>query len=226
MRASVIVVAAGAGRRFGSDKTLAVLGGKTVLDWSLESFQNHQDVFEIVLVLKDETIGLDFARRYSKISHVAAGGCRRQDSVEAGFRRLNPDPASIVLVHDGVRPLVGAGLIGRIAAAAADHGAVVPVLPVEDTIKRVEKDMVGETVPRTNLMRAQTPQGFLYPILASALDWGRDQNQTATDEAFLAEQAGFPVHVVPGEKGNIKITEPEDLALAEVWLEYSGRSRL
>lgn len=226
MRISVIVVAAGAARRFGSDKTQAVLGGKTVLDWSLRSFQNHVDVLEIVLVLKDETTGPDFARRYPKISHVVRGGRRRQDSVEAGFRRLNPAPASIVLVHDGARPLVGAGLIGRIAAAAAEHGAVVPVIPVEDTIKRIANETVCETIPRANLMRIQTPQGFRYAVLASALEWGRDQNQNATDEAFLAEQAGFPVHVVPGEKANIKITEPEDLEIAEVWLEYSDRSRI
>jgi len=226
MKVSTIVVAAGDGRRFGADKPFVDLGGKAVLDWSLEAFQDHEMVSEIILVLKDETAGHDFTRRYSKISQVVRGGLRRQDSVDAGFRGLDPERTLIVLIHDGVRPLVGAGLIARIAAVAADRGAVVPGLPVEDTIKRIVNGKVEETVQRTGLMKIQTPQGFRYDVLASALDWGRDRNQAATDEAFLAEQAGFPVYMIPGEKANIKITEPEDLILAEVWLEHSDRSRL
>jgi len=226
MRISTVVVAAGEGRRFGADKPFAELRGKTILDWSLASFQDHELVSEIVLVLKEKAAGLDFSRRYSKISHVVRGGPRRQDSVEAGFRRLDPEREPIVLIHDGVRPLVDTDLIARIAVAAADRGAAVPGLAVEDTIKRIIKGKVKETVPRADLMKIQTPQGFRYPVLAAALKWGRERHETATDEAVLAEQAGFPVYMVPGEKANIKITEPEDLRFAEVWLEYSDRSRL
>lgn len=226
MRVSSVIVAAGVGRRFGGDKPFAELKGKTVLDWSLEPFQEHKMVSEIVLVLKDETSGLDFSRRYPKISHVVRGGRRRQDSVEAGFRRLDPEQAAIVLIHDGVRPLVNPGLIERIAAAAAERGAAVPGIPVEDTIKRIINGKVKETIPRADMMKIQTPQGFRYPVLAAALKGRREINETATDEAVLVEQAGFPVYVVPGEKANIKITEPEDMQFAEAWLEYSDRSGL
>lgn len=216
--ATVIVVAAGRGLRFGGNKPFALLGGKTLLDWSLETFQAHEDVGNVVLVLPAERGGGDFRRRYSKIAAVTPGGKERQDSVLRGFGWAAAAAGDIVLVHDGARPFVSADLVQRIIRAAAAKGAAIPVLPAVDTIKRARDGRVIETLDRSELVSVQTPQGFSRGILAAALDKAVRDGFMGTDEASLVERAGYPVQVVPGEPGNIKITRPEDLKLAEALL--------
>ncbi len=132
-----IIVAAGQGRRFGLAKQFAALKGRPILDWTLDAFENHPQVAEIVLVLPDEKDGARFIGRYPKISAVVRGGRRRQDSVRRGFARVRAGAGDVVLVHDGVRPLVSAAVISRVIREAARRGAAVPVVPVEDTIKEV-----------------------------------------------------------------------------------------
>ena len=216
---TAIIVAAGEGRRFGFSKQFALLGGKPVLDRCLDIFEAHKKVTAIVLVLKDVGPKKEYLKRYRKIVAVAEGGKRRQDSVLSGFRQIDPEKAEIILVHDGVRSLVSEDLIDRVIEATREAGAAAPAIPVEDTIKLVEGDEVSRTLDRERLFRIQTPQGFSYPILKTALDKATEENYYGTDEASLVERTGKKVCVVQGDPKNIKITTPEDLRIAEAFLE-------
>jgi len=218
-RTSVLIVAAGAGKRFGGPKQFAYLQGKPVLEWTLERFQAHDAVDDIVLVLPDEQDLKHYRLRYPKIVDIVRGGEKRQDSVWQGFRLLKEAETGIVLIHDGARPLASSELISRIIAATRILGAVVPVLPVEETVKEVRDGNVVRTLDRTWLTRVQTPQGFLYPLLKQALESARKDRFVGTDEASLAERAGIPVSAVDGEPRNIKITTPVDLKMAEALLD-------
>ncbi len=214
-RTSAIIVAAGAGKRFGEMKQFSYLRGKPVLEWTLERFQAQAEVDAVVLVLPDEQDLKHYRMRYAKIIDIVRGGERRQDSVWQGFRLLDPTAAEVVLVHDGARPLVGAELVSRVIAAARAEGAAVPVLPVEETIKEVQDGRVVRTVDRSRLARAQTPQGFRYDVLKKALEAARRDRFYGTDEAMLAERVGIAVSAVEGDPRNIKITTPVDLKIAE-----------
>jgi 2-C-methyl-D-erythritol 4-phosphate cytidylyltransferase len=216
---SAIIVAAGAGQRFGEMKQFAYLRAKPVLEWTLERFEAHAEVDAVALVLPDEQDLKHYRMRYPKIIDIVRGGERRQDSVWQGFRLLSAAAPEVVLVHDGARPLVGADLISRVIAAARADGAAVPVLPIEDTVKEVRDGRVAGTVDRTLLVRAQTPQGFRYDILKKALDAARRDRFYGTDEAALVERVGLAVTAVAGDPRNIKITTPADIPVAEALLD-------
>jgi 2-C-methyl-D-erythritol 4-phosphate cytidylyltransferase len=216
---SVIIVAAGAGTRFGEMKQFAYLRAKPVLEWTLERFEAHSGVGAVALVLPDENDLKHYRMRYPKIIDIVRGGDKRQDSVWQGFRLLSAFGPEIVLVHDGARPLVPADLISRVIEAARADGAAVPVLAVEDTLKEVRDGRVAGTVDRTFLFRAQTPQGFRYDVLKKALDAARKDRFYGTDEAALVERLGLPVASVPGDPRNIKITTPFDIPIAEALLD-------
>jgi len=218
-KVSAIIVAAGVGKRFGSAKQFALLRGKSVLDWSVEAFAAHAEVDEIVLVLPAEEGGARYRKRGGKVVAVVRGGERRQDSVVRGFERLNSGPADIVLVHDGVRPLVGQEVITRVIAKAKECGAAIAAIPVEDTIKEAAGGVVVRTLDRENLQRVQTPQAFTLEVLDRALRKAREDGFYGTDEAALVERAGHPVTVVLGDRRNIKITTAADLKIAEAFLE-------
>jgi 2-C-methyl-D-erythritol 4-phosphate cytidylyltransferase len=220
IRTSALIVAAGAGKRFGEPKQFAYLRGKPVLEWTLETFNAHPEVAGLVLVLPEEQSLKHYGLRYSKIIDCVHGGERRQDSVWQGFRLLAAkEPPEVVLVHDGARPLVQAGLISRVIAVAAVDGAAAPVLPLDDTVKEVHEGRVAGTVDRTFLARAQTPQGFRFEVLKKALEAARRDRFYGTDEAALAERLGIPVTAVAGDPRNIKITTPIDMNVAEALLD-------
>lgn len=219
MSAAALIVAAGAGRRFGGPKQFAYLKGQPVLEWTLARFDGHPGIRSIVLVLPDENDRKHYELRYSKIAAVVRGGERRQDSVWQGFRFLDPSATRLVLVHDGARPLAGADLIDRVLAAAADTGAAVPVVPVEDTLKETVDGRLTGTADRARLVRAQTPQGFRYDVLLRALEAARADRFYGTDEAQLVERLGGPVAAVEGDPRNLKITTPLDLVIAEALLD-------
>ena len=124
-----------------------------------------------------------------------------------------------MLVHDGVRPLADGPLIRRVIEAAAATGAAVPVIPLEDTLKEVAGGIVRATLDRARIFRSQTPQGFQYAVLREALGEAEKAGFYGTDEAALVERLGSGVSAVPGERSNIKITTPEDLRIAEVYLD-------
>ncbi|MGZ5439560.1 MAG: 2-C-methyl-D-erythritol 4-phosphate cytidylyltransferase [Candidatus Aminicenantales bacterium] len=216
---ATIIVAAGAGKRFGEMKQFAYLRAKPVLEWTLERFQAHPEVEAVALVLPDEQDLKHYRMRYAKIVDIVRGGEKRQDSVWQGFRILTASAPEVVLIHDGARPLVDAGLISRVIAAARADGAAVPVLPIEDTIKEVRDGRVAGTVDRTLLAGAQTPLGFRYDVLKTALAAARRDRFYGTDEAALVERVGLPVTAVAGDPRNIKITTPIDIPIAEALLD-------
>ena len=220
IRTAVLVVAAGAGKRFGEPKQFAYLRGKPVLEWTLETFDTHPEVDAIILVLPEEQSLKHYRMRYPKIIDSVPGGEKRQDSVWQGFRLLVArEIPEIVLVHDGARPLVRADLISRVIAVAGVDGAAVPVLPIEDTIKEAREGRVTGTVDRTFLARAQTPQGFRFEVLKKGLEAARRDRFYGTDEAALVERLGIPVTTVAGDPRNIKITTPIDMNIAEALLD-------
>lgn len=217
-KVSVVIVAAGEGRRFGAAKQFALLQGKPVLDWSLDTFNAHPGVDEIILVVPDVGSKKSYPARFGKIAAVIKGGQRRQDSVNLGFRAIDPRRADIILVHDGARPLAGQDLVDRVIEQTREKGAVVPGLLLEETIKEAARGEVLVTLDRTRLFRVQTPQGFFYPLLARALEKASADHFYGTDEAALVERLGERVFIIDGDPRNIKITVPLDLKMAEALL--------
>jgi 2-C-methyl-D-erythritol 4-phosphate cytidylyltransferase/2-C-methyl-D-erythritol 2,4-cyclodiphosphate synthase len=167
-----------------------------------------------------------------KIVAVVPGGSRRQESVHAGYAAFAagddpPGPERVLLVHDGARPLVSPGLVSAVARATAEHGAAIPVLAVAETIKRLDGELVGETVDRSGLATAQTPQGVRSGLLARAYErFPATGPETWTDEAALLEACRIPVHAIPGEPDNLKVTVPADLARTQAVLLGSAPARL
>jgi 2-C-methyl-D-erythritol 4-phosphate cytidylyltransferase/2-C-methyl-D-erythritol 2,4-cyclodiphosphate synthase len=226
MHVTAIIAAGGAGRRLGADvpKQLIDIGGGSMLQHTIRAFLTHPRVSDVVVALPRATEHGDLAAlapdRASALQAVA-GGARRQDSVANAFDHV-PASSEIVLIHDAARPFVTASLIGRTIDAASAHGAAIAAMPSHDTVKRVERGVIRETIPRETIYLAQTPQGFRRDVLAAAVALGRS-GVDATDEAALAERAGFPVHVVEGEPGNVKITTEDDLRAARQ--RTTGRAR-
>jgi 2-C-methyl-D-erythritol 4-phosphate cytidylyltransferase/2-C-methyl-D-erythritol 2,4-cyclodiphosphate synthase len=220
-QADVIVVAAGASRRMlGIDKLLAPLGGRPLLAVTLEAITATPVVGVVIVVTAPERQPDVAAAPWlpSGVRAVVAGGKRRQDSVRAGFEaleRLIPDPDGrrVVLVHDGARPMVTPTLVEAVSASADQYGAAIPVVPVVETVKRLRDGLVAETIDRSTLAVAQTPQGIRRDVFRTALARAADEPATEwTDEAALLEACRIPVHVVDGEPGNLKVTVPADLA--------------
>ena len=225
----MIIVAAGRGLRAGggTPKQLLDLGGQTMLQRSVAACDGHPDVNELVVVLPPELVanGPSLVGPTRARCRVVAGGDRRQDSVRAGFSAIEGD-ATIVLVHDAARPFVSTALIDRVIDAAQSSGAAVPAVQASDTVKRVGTDgrrRVSETVPRSEVWMAQTPQGFRRDVLAAAIAHGAGDSE-ATDEAQLVEWSGGEVQVVDGEAGNVKVTTAEDVARARAAV--TGQSRV
>jgi 2-C-methyl-D-erythritol 4-phosphate cytidylyltransferase len=199
----VVLVAAGEGRRLGGAKALLDLGGVPLVERAAAPFAAFADK---VAVLRAEDVEACELRGWKKV----AGGPRRRDSVEAGLASLAPGTLT-VLVHDAARPLLPAAVLQRVVEAAARHPAVIPVVPLADTVKRVEGERVIDTVDRGRLRLVQTPQAFEVGLLRRAL---AASPADATDEAALVEALGEPVMTVPGDPANFKITTPLDLELA------------
>jgi len=204
----------------GTDKLTAELAGRPLLAWALDAMAAAPEVSRIVVVAAPDRVSEVAAARWlpANVVDVVAGGTRRQESVHAGFvafDRFQPDETGVVLVHDGARPLVTPELVGAVAAATARHGAAIPVLPIAETLKRIDGDVVGATVDRSGLGAAQTPQGARRGLLRAAYRrYPADGPETWTDEASLLEAVGVPVHVVAGDPVNLKVTLPDDLARA------------
>ncbi|MEX1168678.1 MAG: 2-C-methyl-D-erythritol 4-phosphate cytidylyltransferase [Chloroflexota bacterium] len=232
IRADVIVVAAGRSSRMdGTDKLAAELAGRPLLAWTLDAVSAAPEVGRMVVVTSPDRVA-DVTRSSwlpPGVVGVVAGGRRRQESVHAGFAafdRLGADDRGVVLVHDGARPVVPPDLIGRVAAETARYGAAIPIVPVAETLKRIDGDLVGETVERTGLGVAQTPQGVRRDLLRAAyLRYPPEGSETWTDEAALLEATGIPVRVVAGDPVNVKVTVPRDLARVEAVLTATGTAR-
>ncbi len=220
-RVAAIIVAAGEGKRFGAAKQFVLLSGKPVLEWAIEAFVFHPEVDEVVVVLPETSPAELIKMKWAKVKAVVAGGKERQDSAVRGLEAVS-EGIEIVLIHDGVRPLVQAELITKIIQAARTYGAAIPALPIEETIKEVEKERVLRTWERERIVRVQTPQGFRRSLLQAGFNQAFQQGYYGPDEASLVERLGQEVVIVPGDKRNIKITTAEDIKIAEVWLNEGG----
>jgi 2-C-methyl-D-erythritol 4-phosphate cytidylyltransferase len=218
----VIVVAAGRGTRFGGDlpKQYLPLNGVPILLRAVRPFASHPDVAQVVVVLapgESESPPVFLAELEGEALAIAAGGRERSDSVAAGLRALRAG-CEIVLVHDGARPFVDRGVIDAVIAHARAGEGGVAAVPVSDTIKEAvgaDPTLIGRTVPRAGLWRAQTPQGFPRRLLEQAYAHAGAGASAATDDASLVEELGGTVRLVPDSPRNMKITTRDDLAVAE-----------
>lgn len=220
MKTVAIITAAGSGKRMGRPKQFLEIGGKPIVEWAVAAFEKAGVIDEIILVVNKEDISKATMFKYSKLKQVVAGGEERQASVNNGLKVV-ADDTEIVAIHDGARPFITPEIIENAVAEAKASGAVVVGVPVCDTIKRVTRLVpsgvegdgrrIVETVDRSELWRAQTPQVFKKDIIIKAFE----SNDRVTDDAMLVEKMGIPVKMVMGSYRNFKITTPDDLAIAE-----------
>jgi 2-C-methyl-D-erythritol 4-phosphate cytidylyltransferase len=221
---TAIIAAAGSGSRMASDrpKQFLELAGTPIIFHTLQRFEECDSIQEVIVVLPaDESAGfLSSAGKYGlrKLAKVVPGGKTRADSVKRGLLSIRSATAEIVAVHDGVRPFVSVDEIDATVAAAQQHGAAILVSRVTDTIKHVEGDSIVETVDRTELRHALTPQCFRYDLLRRAFDNVDVSDPSLTDESAMIERLGERVAVVEGSSRNIKITTTLDLMIAESYL--------
>ena len=216
-KVGAVIVAAGKSQRMGgADKGWALLDEKPILVKVIDTFQKYNLIDQIVVVLSKSN--LDRCRQliaeqgWSKVTGVCVGGKRRQDSVAAGLSRLKD--CQWAVIHDGARPLLTEDLISRGLTEARETGAAVAAVPVTDTIKIAGDDrLIQQTLPRRSLWAVQTPQVFRFDIITEAY---RQVKGEVTDDASLVEQLGYRVKLYMGSYDNIKLTTPDDLALAEV----------
>lgn len=218
---AAIVPAAGAGLRMDADlpKQFLTLGGRPLVVRTLQELSRSSLIEEVVLVVPADWVAkalTDLVEHYGleKVVSVVAGGARRQDSVACGLEALSAD-TDVVVVHDGVRPFVTSQMVRDVIEAAREAGAAVTAHPASDTIKREAGGQVVETIERRGLICVQTPQAFRTEVLREALDKSEADQVEGTDEAALVERLGRPVRVVAGSSFNLKVTTPEDWALAE-----------
>jgi len=225
MRTAVIIPAAGMGKRLPGkvSKQFLDLNGHPVISWTVNKFLNLDSISAGVLVVQKDELDnagqvFNSVPNFKQKFKIVIGGAHRQDSVFNGLSALS-DKTEIVLVHDGVRPLVSPEIITECIRIASDRGACITAVPAKDTIKRVQDGWVQQTIPREQVWQVQTPQGFRYELLYQAHQQARQMNYYATDEAALLEWLGIPVAVIKGEYRNIKITTQEDLVIAKSLLE-------
>lgn len=216
-KVGVIIAAGGSSRRMGAvDKMFALLGGSPVLARVIDTCENCHLVSQIVVVVNENN--LERCRQmvaeegWTKVKEVCPGGERRQDSVAAGLKRLKK--CDWVIIHDGSRPLLTADLIEDGLEAARETGAAIAAVPAKDTIKVAGDDrIVQQTPPRRNLWIVQTPQVFRFDIITEAYHKAKGH---VTDDASLVEPLDYKVKLYLGSYDNIKVTTPDDLALAEI----------
>jgi 2-C-methyl-D-erythritol 4-phosphate cytidylyltransferase len=219
-----IIAAAGQGTRLGGKraKQFLELAGVPVIIHTLKKFEQCAGIQEVVVVLPapDAAGFLELAGQYElrKLRRVVAGGQTRAESVWRGLQTVRAATAEIVAVHDGVRPFVTPEEITRTVEAARLNGAAILTAAPVDTIKEVENNQVVRTLERARLRRALTPQCFRYELLRRAYEQRPELIASATDDSSLVEALGLTVMAVEGDARNIKITRPEDVALAEILL--------
>lgn len=218
---SVIIVAGGSGTRMGRPKQMLPLNGKPVLVRSIEAFKKVPRTGEIIVVTGSDIFAL-LAKKFKGLVHALPGETRLK-SVQNGLALVSPK-YSLVAVHDGARPLVDPKDIANCLASASKSKAAVLAVPVKDTIKQVKNGKVQNTLDRTVLYAAQTPQCYETAALKLALKkYGRFKN--ATDESQLVEKTGIKVEIVSSSYRNIKITTPEDLVIAEALCKRKNKKK-
>ena len=224
-RTVAVIPAAGMGTRMGAAraKQFIELDGMPLLALTLAPFERSGAVDAIIVVSPADEVEYcerEIVNRFglTKVRRVVAGGPRRQDSVRQGIFASRGD-YGLVLIHDGVRPVIDEILIERMVAQARQWGSVVSGLPARETVKEVdEARLVVKTCDRNQVWLIQTPQVFPYPVIWEAHERAFQEGWEATDDGALVERMGLPVRVVEGSERNIKITTPNDLVLARLFL--------
>ncbi len=222
---SAVVVAAGSSTRMGMDKLMLPLDETPVIVYTLRAVQAAPSVGEIILVTREDLIVpmsqlcQDYA--ISKVTKVVRGGASRTQSVRLGTLEVSGD-AQVIAIHDGARPFVSAEVIERAVAQAMETGAAAPAVPVKDTIKVAHDGVVESTPDRACLFAVQTPQVFESSLIKAALQKALDDGLELTDDCAAVERLGMKVALTRGDERNIKLTTPEDLAVAQAILELEG----
>jgi len=217
MQRSTIIVAGGSGKRLGGPvpKQFQTIKGRPLLMWTIEAFHDFDASMPLIVVLPaahfDIWKALCMGHRFFLEHQVVAGGAQRFHSVKAGLDKIEEN--GLVAVHDGVRPAVSTDLIARCFAAAHEHGAAIPVVPVVPSIRETTADG-SRALDRTKLLAVQTPQCFHADLLRKAFELPYDP--AFTDEATLVERLGVKVSLVEGDEWNIKVTTPSDIRVAEL----------
>lgn len=222
-----IIPAAGLGKRFGkgSNKAFATLRDKPLILWTLEVFESIDFIAEIVPVFKKEEMEagreLIEGAGISKVKKIAAGGKERQDSVYSGLKLVG-NKFDTILIHDGVRPLVERAVVEEAIKQLRDFDGVIVGVPVKDTVKEIiskyDEVLVKKTLKRDTLWAVQTPQVFKYSSLIRAYKKAMAEGFYSTDDSAIVEKYGGKVKAVMGSYTNIKITTPEDIYIAELFL--------
>ncbi len=227
MRIAALIVAAGRGTRAGDGvpKQYRPVGGIPILARTLRALAGHQDVAAVATVIHpdDKSLYNECVAGLEGLLPPVSGGATRQASVLAGLEALSSTNPTHVLIHDGARPFVDAALVSRVIDALRTHDAALPCLPVSDTLREHADGLAGDTIDRSTLVRAQTPQGFLYDaILAAHRD---NQASNFTDDVALAVAAGIETYLVDGSEENIKVTAPDDFERSERFLSAQQETR-
>ncbi len=222
-----VIPSAGLGVRMGNiqPKQFMDFNGKPLLATTLEPFQRCQAVDAMILVVPSNDIDYcreEIVEKFSldKVKCIIPGGERRQDSVRMGVEAVSGS-FELVLIHDGVRPVITESFIQRVIDAARVHRAVITGLPAKETVKAIDKDgEVVHTYNREKVWLIQTPQVFRYDdVFAAHQKACQEDWKGATDDSFLLEKMGIPITVIEGAENNIKITTPNDFELAKFYIE-------
>lgn len=232
LKVAAILVSAGSGQRFGKDTSTAkqyqLLAGRPIYTWGLNALLQHPLVSKVVLVVApglEKDVEADCQNwspsNLDKLS-VTTGGASRQASVFNGLKLLQTESTSrsgsapdLVIVHDSARPFISNKMIDDVIKCLEIDDACTIGTPVSDTVKRVENELIGETIDRSNLVSVQTPQGAWFAALYKAHERAEADGWVTTDDAAIMERAGYKVRVVNGTSWNIKITTQEDLRICE-----------
>ncbi len=225
-----IVPAAGLGKRFDSSrkKTFVNVDEIPLLAHTLLRLHKEETISEIIPVLRDEDIeyGKELVSTYElqKVRNIARGGHERQDSIYNALKMIDDDP--LVLIHDGVRPVIPEGTIEKLVKGLEGVEGVIPGRPAKDTLKEVDADgLVVTTLKRQKIRAVQTPQLFRYNLIRKAYDLAYEKGVYATDDAALVEDMGGKIRVIPGSPYNIKVTVPEDMDMVEFFLMKEKQDR-
>jgi len=229
-----LIPAAGMGKRMGAsiNKQYLQLAGMPIVARTIAVFEQSPLIDAIYLVIPADEI--PYCRKhvvepygFKKIAAIVPGGMERQDSVLNGLKAMQEFVSAddIVLIHDGVRPLITENMLRESITTARLHDGAVMAVPVKDTIKTVQDGIIRDTLRRERLWHAQTPQAFRFGTIYTAHQRAKAAGFSATDDAALIEHSGGEVHIIPGDYNNIKITTPEDLILAEAFLSAMEREQ-
>ena len=222
---TAVIVAAGSSQRMGQDKLTMQIGGMSVMERTLRSFQACETIHEIILVTRadrlEEMAEICDKNGISKLRQVVSGGSTRAGSSLAGVTAANKR-STLIGIHDAARPLITPEEITVVYEAAKTHQAAAPVLPLKDTVKQLKDGKLVSTPLRESLVAVQTPQVFQSDLIRAALSSAVEQNLPITDDCSAVELMGIPIHPVDGWEENLKITTPMDVLMAEEILRRRG----